>query len=156
MKKTYDEEAKKLAEAIDIALEAFEQYPIKGLTPDQRNTVVNGYFKFREEAVNPLPEYKNLTSLKYVITDVLIYFNEESGDTVEYFWNQIYLKKLPYKRENKLLKVLKRQKIKDRHEYDYITDILVPYHQQGLISNDELIQIQNMIEKFENKKNQLN
>ncbi|RYJ42440.1 hypothetical protein [Flavobacterium beibuense] len=152
MKKTYDEEAKKLANAIDIALDAFEQYPVKGLTPDQRNMMINSYLEFRHSALNPLPQYKKLASLKYLITDVFIYFNEATGDTVEYFWKQIHLNNLDYQRENKLLKILKRQKIKDRIEYEYVTDIMVHYHQQGLISDEELLQIQKMIEAFENKR----
>lgn len=67
------------------------------------------------------------------------------------FWGKIKEAKLPYKRENRLAKILKRKKIKDDMEYDFIIDVLVPYQQEGLINEDEVFLLNNLIGDFENK-----
>jgi len=80
-------------------------------------------------------------------------FQEGSGNHVEAFWKEIKNAGLPFKRENKLVKILKRGKIKNALEYDFIIDVLVPYQQEGLLTQEEVVLLNQMIGEFENKNN---
>lgn len=148
----YNEQAKTLAIAIDIAIKAFQTYPPYGSNQSQVDHMVNTYLQFKNEALNPKPQYKNLGSLKYSIEAVFTFFQECAGKAVDYFWEEIKKNNLPYKRENKLVKILKRGKIKDSIEYDFIIDVIVPYQQEGLLTADERNNLNQMISVFENKK----
>src|SRR5690349_9615327 len=117
MKRNYEQEAEKLAKVIDIAIEACEKHmPENDITTQKY--FISGYTKFKEEALSPKPEYKNLKSLDSLKNDVFIYFQEGKGDTVEYFWKRIKEENLDFKRVNKLNKILKRKRIVSQEEYD--------------------------------------
>ena len=45
-----------------------------------------------------------VSSLEFLVMDFLLEFQEGSGDLVDYFWNEIAVNGLPYKRENRLRK----------------------------------------------------
>ncbi|WP_218918533.1 hypothetical protein [Flectobacillus major] len=92
-----------------------------------------------------------MASLKYSIDEVFTYFQEGNGQTVEKFWEKIKEAGLPYKRENKLVKILKRKRIKDDIEYDFVIDVIVPYQEEGLISADEVALLNQWIGDFEEK-----
>jgi len=150
MKKlSYEEQVKQLIAAIDIAIKAFQLYPPKIWDDAAIQHVVNVYVSFKNDAQNPLPKFKNKQSLNYTINDVFTYFQEASGGTVDYFWQEIKLAGLDFKRENKLGKILKRKKIKNRIEYDFIIDVLVPYQQEGLISGDEVELLNKLLADYE-------
>jgi hypothetical protein len=51
-----------------------------------------------------------------------------------------------------LWKVLKRGKINNRIEYEYIIDIIVPAEQENRITSKEVKLLSEMIGAFENKK----
>jgi len=68
---------------------------------------------------------------------------------VDYFWQEIKLAGLDFKRENKLGKILKRKKINNRIEYDFIIDVFVPYQQEGLISGDEVELLNKLLADYE-------
>jgi len=87
--------------------------------------------------------------LSFVIVEVLTYFQESSGEAVNYFWQQIENTGLDFKRENKLNKIMKRKKIKTLIEYDFIIDVLVPYQQVGLINDEEVKALNKMLLEFE-------
>ena len=97
------------------------------------------------------PKYQNLASLKYRVNDVLTYFQEASGAGVEYFWQQIAEQQLGYKRENKLAKILKRNRIKDDIEYDFIIDVIMPYQQEHIITSEEVSILNDLLLKFKEK-----
>ncbi|PQJ12975.1 hypothetical protein CJD36_004320 [Flavipsychrobacter stenotrophus] len=149
MKDTYDIHAEELSKAIDIAIDAFQKYRPDGFDDKQLTHVINVYRKFKGDAL--APKFRNLKSLKYNIVDVFTYFQEASGKTVDYFWQQIKEQELNYKRDNKILKILKRGKINNRTEYDFVTDVIVPYQQEGVITDDEDGALKEMIGKFELK-----
>ena len=110
------------------------------------------YKESKNNVIIPEPQYKNLASLKHHIQDVFTYFQEGSGDTVEYFWNRIIEENLDYKRENKLEKILKRGKIRGRVEYDYLTDMILVAEQVGLSTKSETEKLSNMLTEYETKK----
>jgi hypothetical protein len=103
------------------------------------------------KALNPLPQYKNLASLKYDVEAVFTIFQEGAGEYVEYFWRRIKEEKLDYERENKVRKILDRGNIRGDNEYNYVTDILVPAQQSGFITQAEAKQLSDMLGRFEAK-----
>jgi len=80
---------------------------------------------------------------------VFTYFQEAAGDAVEYFWRQLAQENLGYVREDKLRKILAREKIRGRIEYELVIDSLVAAQQGGRITEQEAKQLNEMIGKFE-------
>ena len=111
-KLTYDEQAKQLAIAIDIAVISFKKYSPKNWYETTIQQIGKTYLTWKSELKNSEPKYKNLKSLEFRINEVLTYFQESSGETVNYFWQQVNNEGLMFKRENKLSKILKRKKLK--------------------------------------------
>ena len=149
IKDKYTESSNNLVKAIDIAIDAFKKYPPKIWDTKTLDQVINTYSEFKNNAENPEPQFHNLKSLSYKINDVFIYFQEGSGDAVDKFWDKIKEVNLPYKRENKLGKILKRKKINNKIEYDFVIDVLVPYQQENLINKDDVILLNKLIGEFE-------
>lgn len=148
-----------LAKAADIAITVFREFPPKGwnehhLSKDknQIDHFIELYSEFKENALNPGPKFANMQSLKYKIEEVFTYFQEGHGQCVEEFWREIKAQNLPYKRENKMMKILKRKKINNIQEFDFVIDVIVPYEQEGLINKDEVILLNNLLAEFETRK----
>jgi hypothetical protein len=78
-------------------------------------------------------------------------FNEGHGEVVELFWQKVKEQNLPLQRVNKMAKILKRGRIKDEYEYDFVTDVIVPYMQEGMITAEEEVRLKDMLGKFELK-----
>ena len=153
-RKAYKEEAAKLAKAIDIAIEAFENKCPADFEESHKKHVISFYHEVKNTCLNPEPQFNNLTSLKYSIQDVFTYFQESAEPTVEYFWNRIKEENLDYKRENKLEKILNRGRIKDRVEYEHVTDLIVAAEQEGLTTKKETKKLSSMLGEYElNRKN---
>jgi len=155
----YTEASQNLAKALDIAIAVLQKFPPKGwnehYVTENKNEIdftIDLYNEWKEMALNPKPQYRNLKSLKYKIENVFTYFHEASGTYVEEFWKEIKAHNLPFKRENKLAKILKRKKINNIHEYDFIIDVIVPYKQEGLINDEEVVLLNKWIGEFENRK----
>ena len=151
-KKIYEDEAIKLSKAIDIAIEAFEKYPAEIFTEENLKHFINCYRERKDFALNPEPKFRKIASLKYLIDDVFIYFQESNGKDVEYFWKQIKEQNLDYVREDKLWKIIKRGKIKNRIEFEYVTDLIVAAEQEKRITQDEAKKLGEMIGEFELRK----
>ncbi len=151
-KQTYREKAELLAKIIDIAIDAIKIFPPTNYTQANLNQFITVYKGFKEDALNPESRYKNLKSLSYIWNDVLIYFQEASGKTVDYFWNEINKQGLDCKRENKMAKILKRKKINNQNEYDFVVDSIVPYQQQGLINETEAFILSRLIGAYESRR----
>lgn len=148
-KKDYQTEAEKLAKAIDIAIESYTSVP-----PEEWDTVVlkmmtKTHREWKENALNPDPPFRNLKSLQFLVDSVFTFFNEGNGPTVELFWKKLKEVELDYPREDRLGKVLKRDKIKSRSEYNLVTDMMVGAHQTGRISEKEFKRLSEMIDEFE-------
>lgn len=48
-------------------------------------------------------------------------------------------------------KILKRKKINNQQEYDYVIDTIVPFQQEGIISEEDVKNLNKYIEIFETK-----
>ena len=91
MSNEYQIEANKLVLAIDIAIEAYKKYPPKELSKEHLDLIISFFEESKEQALNPEPQFKKIASLDFLITDFLREFQENSGDLVDYFWNEICL-----------------------------------------------------------------
>ncbi|WP_107038934.1 hypothetical protein [Brumimicrobium mesophilum] len=149
--RTYEEEANKLAKAIDIAIEAFQNECPSNFTPQHQDHLINTYIGWKESCLNPENKFRKLAALKYIINDLFTYFQEGSGPTVEFFWRKINEMGLDYQRENRLKKILERGKIKGRTEFEYVVDMFVVAQQNGMITTSEAQRLSDMLEKFELK-----
>ncbi|WP_324026862.1 hypothetical protein QSV08_04205 [Maribacter sp. BPC-D8] len=150
--RSYEDESKKLVIAIDLAIEAYINVTPKEWKKNNMDHVVSLHKEWKNDVINPKPQFKNLASLKYHTQDVFTYFQDGSGETVEYFWRKLEESELDYKRENKLKKIIESGKIKGRIEYDYVTDIIAVAEQVGLTSNKETIELSKMLEEYQSKK----
>jgi len=150
-KRTYQEEANKLAAAIDLAIEAFKVECPSDFTKSHQQHTISCYADWKESCLNPEPQFRNLTSLKHSINDAFTYFQEGTGRTVEYFWYRIKEEGLDYERENRLEKILKREKISGRIEYNYVIDMIVVAEQVGLTNNEEITKLSEMLGEYESK-----
>lgn len=135
----------------EIATDSFIKNRPNNLDENSFKMIIKFYQDSSNELNNIEKKYQNLQSLKYLENDIFIYFNESSGKTVNYFWERIKEENLPFKRENKLVKILKRGKIKNDIEYDLVIDTIVPYQQEGVIVSEEVSQLNKMIGDFENR-----
>jgi len=150
-KLTYEEQAINLCEAVDIAVRAFQEYPPKGFDKSNVDHVISTYLDWKNGIINAEPKFQNLKSLKHDIQNVFTFFQETGGKTVDYFWDEIKKNELPFHRENKMSKILKRGKIKNDVEYNFIVDVMVPYEQEGLLSNEEVATLNQLLKNFEQK-----
>ena len=147
--KRYVEKATALSQAIDIAIATFREVPPEGFSKADVEHFVTVYLDWKDNLFNTEPQFLNVTSLAYVEADVFTYFQEATGNTVNLFWEKIKAAHLPYKRVDKLAKILKRGRIKDDIEYQFITDVLVAYKQEGRLTEEEATLLSNMIGEFE-------
>ena len=47
-----------------------------------------------------------------------------------------------------MAKILKRKKINNDIEYDFVTDVIVPYQQEGMITEEEVILLKYLFGEF--------
>lgn len=151
-KKDYTIEAGRLAKAIDIAIESFEQYPPDEWESSHIRHIVKVYSEWKYSALNPTPEYKKITSLNYMVQDALTFFQEGTGKAVDYFWKRVAEEELGYERVDRLRKVLDRGRIRGRLEYDQVTDTFIAAKQEGRITEGEASRLGEMIGEFEKRK----
>jgi hypothetical protein len=147
----YKIEITNLEKSCDIAIEVFSQYPPKNWPINEVFWAIKCRKETKENLIDRQAPFNTLTSLKYVYEEIFTYFQEGSGQTVEEFWKRIKEEKLPYKRENKMVKILKRKKIKNKIEFDFVIDVMIPYLNEGLISEEDIELINEMISNFEKK-----
>lgn len=150
--KKYIEARDNLVKAIDLANEVLLEFPHGRTQEDVDGSVeFNNYRK--DLALNAAKEFQTMQSLNYLIEDFFIYFQEGVGrPDVDEFWRRIKEANLPYVRENKLEKIMKRGRIRNDIEYDYVIDTIVPFQQDGILSEEDVKKLNEMIEKFENKR----
>ncbi|PSR55557.1 hypothetical protein AHMF7605_19625 [Adhaeribacter arboris] len=151
MKRNYKTESEALAKAIDMAIECVEKVWPAGFNEKQKEHFVTVYLYFKELCLHSEPEFKNLQSLKSLENDVFIYFQEGKDETVELFWKRLKEEGLGFKRKNPLTAILKRRKIKNKYEYDYVTDTIVALQQEGTITESQANELKNMLGNYEMK-----
>jgi len=151
MKLDYDVESKRLARAVDIAIDSFCRYPPKDYTKENLDHTINVYSEWKNSILNPEPKFRKIASLKYHIQDVFTYFQEGSGEAVEQFWKEIAIENLGYVRVDRLGKIIDRGIIKGRIEYELVQDSLISAQQVGRITEKEAKQLSEMLGRFESK-----
>ncbi|UBM60049.1 hypothetical protein LAG90_05240 [Marinilongibacter aquaticus] len=148
----YIEKLSHYQELMNVAIWALEAFPNHEWPEDYYKSFIERYkTDLKERSEIKSGKYASVASLNHDISNALIYFNEASGEAVEQFWKRIQDENLPFKRENKLKKVLKRKRIINETEYDFVIDVLGPYIQQGIISEEEGILLKQYIGDFEMK-----
>ncbi|GAB3864756.1 hypothetical protein GCM10028824_02710 [Hymenobacter segetis] len=152
VKKEYDVESSRLAKAIDLAIDAFKTFPPTAFSKENIEHFANTYTEWKISILNPAPAYRNIRSLDYRAADVFTFFQESTGEAVEYFWGKVHAEELGYLREDKLRKILNRGKIKGLIEYDYAVDLINATEQEGRISTAESAKLNGMIGTFANRK----
>ena len=159
--KKYIEARDNLIKAIDLANEALLKYPngkekqefvYDGISYTVLERTIKWLNEVKKRRLNEEKKYETLQSLKYSIEDVFTYFQEAAGPDVDEFWRLIKEANLPYERENKLEKIMTRGRIRNDIEYDYVIDTIVPFQQEGILSNEDVKKLNEMIEKFERKR----
>lgn len=159
--KKYIEARDNLIKAIDLANEALLKYPngkekqefvYDGISYTVLEWTIKWLNEVKKRRLNEEKKYETLQSLKYSIEDVFTYFQEAAGPDVDEFWRLIKEANLPYERENKLEKIMTRGRICNDIEYDYVIDTIVPFQQEGILSNEDVKKLNEMIEKFERKR----
>ncbi|MGB0869760.1 MAG: hypothetical protein ACPGSD_09195 [Flavobacteriales bacterium] len=152
MKQTkYEIEKNELIRIIDIAIKSLKTFTPLECPQEQVRDFIKFYISEKESIITPKPQFKNLCSLRQTKNDVLIYFQEGHGKSVNYFWEEINSNKINIERKNTLKKVLKKSKISNTQEYDSVIDLMVPYYQTGMISELDFENLKSYIGKFENK-----
>lgn len=144
---TYQERAERLGKAIDIAEKIISQslemeFSLKKAMLSFGNTTKN-------DALNPEPEFRKIASIKYLEDDFLIYWNEAKGSDIESFWKEIYSKKIGFERKDVIELVIKRNKIKNKNEYNTIIDTIVVAEQIGRITTEQREILSELIGQFE-------
>lgn len=148
-KRDYNSQAELLVKVIDIAVVCFTKLPHEGWKENEIKQFINIYLDYRRKIENPDPRFKNLTSLNYIKNDILTYFQEGSGRTVNAFWEEINKQQLGIKRINKFERILKRGKIRNNIEYDTIIDLYNSYIENKILSNEEIDKINDLLSAFE-------
>lgn len=143
-RRNYNDAVEEFAKAIDLSIETKKKYH-----PEQDISHEQG---LKQMAENAKPPFKSIRSLKYLEEALFTYYNEGHGKDVNYFWSLIKSNSLPYERENKLEKILTKNKISNIHEYDFVIDGLVVYQQEGMITNEQAATLSKLIGEYEQRR----
>jgi len=146
----YEEQAAKLSKAVDIAERIIKESAT--FDADLTKRMLDFGTQIKHSALNPDPQFKKLASLKYLESDFFIFWNESTGPDVDKFWGRVFESKLGYVRKDAIQDVLKRKKIKDVHEFDFITDNLVVLQQSGRLSQEQVVELNKYIGEFESSR----
>lgn len=150
-KNKYETEVDIITKIIDIAIESFTKIPPKDFKEKDIKQSVDVFLDYKNNIINPLPEFKNIRTLNYIQYVVLTYFQEANDSTVDYFWEKVKKNNLPIKRINPLAKIIKRGKIRNHIEYETVIDFFPSLLENNSITDVEINSINNMIREFENK-----
>jgi len=146
----YEEQADKLAKAVDIAEQTIKEST--NFNADLVKPMLDFVKQIKHNALNPEPKFKKIVSLKYLESDFFTFWNESNGPDVDKFWKRVFESKLGYVKKDAIQDVLRRKKIKNIHEFDFITDNIVVYAQTGQLSQEQVIDLNKYIGEFEKRK----
>lgn len=146
-RKTYQERAERLVKTIGIAEKIVRSS--KSLDDVTKNYFTNWGQEIKGMALNPEPQFKKVSSIKYLENDFLIYWNESAGPDVEKFWTELYKNGIDFERKDIIQSVLKRKKIKNIYEYDNVIDNIVIAEQRGKINKEQVVELNKLIRVFE-------
>ena len=146
----YLKEAEIVIKIIDIAIKAFSTNP-PDVGEEGMKQIIKSHLQYKENIINAEPKFQNLASLRIDKNDVLAYFQETNGKTVEYFWKEIEASGINVQRVDKYQKIFKKGKITNEIEYDFVIDTMIPMNQEGKFTEDQLDKLELYINEFEKK-----
>ncbi|MGB1296107.1 MAG: hypothetical protein ACPG6V_11560, partial [Flavobacteriales bacterium] len=88
-KSKYELESLELIKIIDIAIKSFNKHPPINWPHEQTVDFIKLYAEEKKSILNPKPQFKNINSVRQSKNNILIYFQESNGKTVNYFWEEI-------------------------------------------------------------------
>ena len=149
----YQIEAEKFAKASDIANEAAKIKHAKGKTSEEQfKTTIDAHILWKTMALYPEQRFRKISSLKYHINSLLTYFNEATGEDVEYFWAKIKENDIGYQRVDMMAKIFRKKRISNMNEYDFAVDVLVPAQQLGEITAEQAQLLDKYITQYQNRR----
>jgi hypothetical protein len=146
-RQTYDDRARQFVQAVDIIQNVCS--PSSRFSDEQKTMISKGFAEFQRMALNPEPPFRRIASLRYLEEEVLSGWYNATGPDADSIWSQIREQGLPYQRKDILATVLKRRRIKDQHEFDYITDSIVLAQQDGRITKEQALELDSLLIKFQ-------
>jgi hypothetical protein len=147
-RETYESRATLFAKACDIGYEVLRKAEIP---EDEKQRELKIILADKNLALNPLPQFKKMQSLKCIEAEHFWYWNEKSGVHINLYWKAISQAGLPFKRKDVILSVLKRKRVKDIYEFDFLKDELLSAEQTGRVTMEQAEIIKKFMEKFEFK-----
>ena len=149
MELTYQDRAQRLSKIIEIA-EAIIKTS-NTLSEDLKSHMLQWGEQVKYMALYPEPKFKRVGSIKSLENDFLNYWNEATGPEVEMFWSTLNNNNIQLERKDIFKAILKRRKIKDLSEYDYVIDNIVICEQLRKINNEQVIELNKFLEDFEHR-----
>ena len=150
-RQTYETRSSLFAKACDIGYQILAHAEIP---EDEKQRELKIILSDKNLALNPLPQFKKIQSLKYIEAEHFWYWNEKTGPHIKKYWEAISEAGLPYKRKDIIASVLKSNRIKDTHEFDFLKDELFVAEQTGRVTTSEAERIKELIVQFEFKNGQ--
>lgn len=138
-----------LIKLASIAIEAFKVQPPVDFRDEDIAHCIGFYYSCIDGIKHREPQYDSIASLKYDETDILTFFNESTDGICNHFWNEVMRNGLPFKRKNMLKNILRRKRIKDDIEFQFVIDVILPYQQQNIIDMKDVKLLNHYIQEFE-------
>jgi hypothetical protein len=145
----YNKRAKEYLEALEIAIEILETN--SSIDVEMKKRMMEYTRLEINLTLNREKKFRNISSLSISEKEYFTYWNEATGDHVEKFWNEIRNAELNYKRKNYLEDILKRNRIKNIHEFNYVVDTLIIAQQEERISTKEAKLLNDYLADFEKR-----
>lgn len=130
----------------ELAIDIFRSHDT-----NKNRGLIDGYELLKEHLINLDSKFMNRKGLSDIEDSILTFFNESSGELVSSFWDRITELDLPYRKKDKLTQILKRGRLINRNEFDFVTDTLVAMRQENKISFKEFELLSKMLEDYQNR-----
>lgn len=149
-RKTYVQEAEKLAKAIDIAIDSYKQCPPNCFTEEELDYFITGLNGWKESCLDPDSSSKTLGALKIYKNMVFEFFQKNKGKTVEYFWNNLEKNGIDYNRSKKPLikQILENKSIKDNIEYEFLVDTISTAEEEYELTYEEISELEHILDIY--------
>lgn len=146
VRQTYEQRAEQFSKVCDIGVQVLIEAEISA---DEKERMIGLCSSDKQHALNPLPIYKQIGSLKCIEAEHFWYWNEHNGSHIDKFWGKVKEEGLDYERKDLFQRILKRGKISNLQEYDYVIDEILVAEQIGRISIDEVRRLNNYLSNYE-------
>jgi hypothetical protein len=150
MARTYHEAAASLAKAMDIAIATIRRS--KTIPEQDRDELVANIEADQEMVLQPKPGFAKLSSLAYLESDFIEYWNEESGPDVEAFWKELSRAGLRYERKDVISSVLENEEVRTIQQFDWLIDNLLEAVDARRVTKTQQKKIHALMAEFEARK----